>query len=213
MTQTCAFQPKGIRVLLVEDSPTDARLMQETLLNVSSTPYELIHVDQLAKAKQILLSQQVDLVLLDISLPDSHGLQTFLRIHGQAPDVPVVVITGLDDEALGFRSVQEGAQDYLVKGQVTASLLARSMRYAIERERLLRQLREALAKIKTLRGLLPICASCKKIRDDQGYWNQIESYVMKHSEADFTHSICPGCVKTLYPELLGEKSPGLEGKT
>jgi DNA-binding NtrC family response regulator len=177
------------------------------------SPYELIHVDRLAEANRTLLSQQIDLVLLDITLPDSQGLQTFLRIHGRAPQVPVVVITGLEDEELGFRSVQEGAQDYLVKGQVTASLLARSMRYAIERERLLRQNREALAKIKTLRGLLPICFSCKKIRDDQGYWDQIESYVMKHSEADFTHSICPNCANRLYPELYGEKKPGIEGKT
>ena len=127
-TQTSAFQPKVIRVLLVEDSLADARLMQEMFLQSKPTPYELIHVDDLAKAKLTLASEQIDLVLLDISLPDSHGLETFLRIHGQAPHVPVVVITGLDDEELGFRSVQEGAQDYLVKGQVTGSLLARSMR-------------------------------------------------------------------------------------
>lgn len=75
------------------------------------------------------------------------------------------------------------------------------------RERLIRELQEALARIKTLRGLLPICASCKKIRDDSGYWNQIEAYVREHSEATFTHGICPECIRKLYPELLEEASP------
>ena len=71
-----------------------------------------------------------------------------------------------------------------------------------ERENLINKLQDAIAKIKTLRGLLPICSSCKKIRDDKGYWNQIESYIRDHSEAEFTHGICPKCAKKLYPELI-----------
>lgn len=70
-----------------------------------------------------------------------------------------------------------------------------------ERERLIGELQEALAKVKTLSGLLPICASCKKIRDDKGYWNQIEGYIHDHSEAEFSHSICPDCARRLYPEI------------
>jgi len=73
-------------------------------------------------------------------------------------------------------------------------------RYEEERERLISQLKEALSKIKKLSGLLPICASCKKIRDDKGYWNKIESYISNHSEAEFSHGICPDCMKKLYPE-------------
>jgi PAS domain S-box-containing protein len=72
---------------------------------------------------------------------------------------------------------------------------------ALDRERLIVELREALSEVKTLSGLLPICASCKKIRDDKGYWNQIESYIHEHSEAQFSHSICPDCVKELYPDM------------
>jgi PAS domain S-box-containing protein len=71
-----------------------------------------------------------------------------------------------------------------------------------ERERLILELREALAQVKTLSGLLPICASCKRIRDDEGYWNQIETYIQKHSEAEFSHGICPECAKKLYPGLF-----------
>ncbi len=70
-----------------------------------------------------------------------------------------------------------------------------------EREKLIYELQEALNKVKTLSGLLPICASCNKVRDDSGYWNQIEVYIRDHSEADFSHSICPDCAKELYPDL------------
>ncbi len=70
-----------------------------------------------------------------------------------------------------------------------------------EREKLINELQEALNKVKTLSGLLPICSSCKKVRDDSGYWNQIEVYIRDHSEADFSHSICPDCAKELYPDL------------
>jgi len=73
-----------------------------------------------------------------------------------------------------------------------------------ERERLIRDLQEAMEKIKTLKGLLPICANCKKIRNDDGYWQQIEVYIHEHSDADFTHGICPECMKTLYPEFYDE---------
>jgi len=74
-----------------------------------------------------------------------------------------------------------------------------------ERERLIGELQEALAEVKTLSGLLPICASCKSIRDDQGYWQQIEAYIRDHSEAEFSHSVCPECAKKLYPEVFDKK--------
>jgi FixJ family two-component response regulator len=81
-----------------------------------------------------------------------------------------------------------------------------------EREDLIEELRRALAKVKTLSGLLPICASCKKIRDDGGYWNQIESYISKHSEAEFSHGLCPECAGRLYPEIFGDKRPASDEK-
>ena len=121
----------------------------------------------------------------------------------------VVVLTGLDDSATALMALKRGAQDYIAKGDFDHRVLGRSIRYAIERQKLLNKLKDALDHVKTLSGLLPICSNCHKIRDDQGYWERVESYISKRSEATFTHSICPDCVRKLYPDyadrLLSEK--------
>ena len=205
-----------LKVLLVEDNPLDARLIQEMLADIEGTgpvvaTFDLECADQLSAGLEHLVAGGIDVVLLDLVLPDSQGFDTFARTYAQAPQVPIIVLSGLDDVKLAIKAVREGAQDYLVKGQVDSNLLVRSMRYAIERKRaekereqLILELQDALAKVKTLSGLLPICSSCKKIRDDEGYWNQLEAYIQEHSEAMFTHGICPECAKELYPELFGD---------
>jgi PAS domain S-box-containing protein len=105
-------------------------------------------------------------------------------------------------------------QPYYLKGAIAGVIGAArdiTMRVNLEqeREKLIADLQDALAKIKTLKGMLPICASCKKIRDDKGYWNQIEAYVSEHSEAEFTHAICPECAQKLYPQYFSNKpDPG-----
>lgn len=189
---------KRIHVLLIEDNPGDVRLIREALAEAREGSFALECAERLAAGLTRLGQGGIDVALVDLSLPDSWGLDTFVMAHAQAPDVPIVVLTGLDDETLAIRAVQKGAQDYLVKGQADSHVIVRSLRYAIERERLLQKLQEALTKIKILSGLLPICASCKKIRDDKGYWNQIEDYIRDHSEADFSHSLCPACKEELY---------------
>ena len=131
------MESKPIRVLLVEDNLGDADLLQETLAEGASAQFELTGVSRLGEALQRLFEEHFDVVLLDLGLPDSQGLDTFVRTHAAAPDVPIVVLTGLDDEMLAVKAVQAGAQDYLVKGQVDSNLLVRSLRYAIERHRLL----------------------------------------------------------------------------
>ncbi|NDJ24492.1 response regulator [Nostoc sp. B(2019)] len=124
-----------IKVLLVEDNPGDVLLLQEFLKEVTTTRVELIPVESLSQALNYLAKESFDVILLDLSLPDSQGLETFLTTHHQAKATPIIVLTGIDDETLAIRAMQEGAQDYLVKGQVTGDLLVRSMRYAIERQR------------------------------------------------------------------------------
>jgi PAS domain S-box-containing protein len=132
-----------IKILLIEDNPGDARLLRETLMEVESAPFELVHVGQLSEGIQALEEDAFDVILLDLSLPDSQGLDTFRRAQSQVATLPVVVLTGLNDEATATRSLQEGAQDYLVKGQFSGDLLVRSLRYAIERKHAEEALRKA----------------------------------------------------------------------
>jgi sigma-B regulation protein RsbU (phosphoserine phosphatase) len=132
------------RILLVEDNPGDARLIRELLRDADQAAILLEQADLLEDALARLPHGDIDLVLLDLSLPDCHGLQTFTRLHADASNVPIVVLTGLDDEAVALAAVKAGAQDYLVKGQVGTDLLTRSIRYAIERQHLLTELHDLL---------------------------------------------------------------------
>ncbi|BBD61005.1 two-component hybrid sensor and regulator [Nostoc sp. HK-01] len=132
-----------IKVLLVEDNPGDVFLLQELLKEINTVKVELYPVEQLSAALKLLAQDNFDLMLLDLSLPDSQGIDTFVKATSQAKATPIIVLTGLDDETLALRAMQEGAQDYLVKGKVTGDLLVRSMRYAIERQRIEHALRQS----------------------------------------------------------------------
>ena len=189
-----------LRILIVEDNPADTDLIREMLPQTDSLRFESESVPRLSGALARLERKDIDLVLLDLGLPDSQGLPTFHALRKAAPGIPVIVLSGNDDQELAIAAVRDGAQDYLVKGRFGGGLLVRAARYAREREHLISELREALARIKTLSGLLPICAGCKKIRDDKGYWSQVDSYITLHSEARFTHSLCPDCQKKYFPE-------------
>jgi len=126
---------KPYNVLLIEDSPADAGLIREMLSEVGDPTFELDHADRLAKGLERLSAGGIDVVLLDLSLPDSEGLTTLFRVRDQAPRVPIVVLTGLRDVSRAAKAAEEGAQDYLIKGKVDSSTLGRSIRYAIQRTR------------------------------------------------------------------------------
>jgi len=124
--------PPPVRVLLVEDNPGDARLIEELLLEAAAR-FELQSAARLAEALEKIDTGGFDLVLLDLSLPDSHGIDTFHRMAARAPNLPLIVLSGLDDEQLALQTVQKGAQDYLVKGHVDRYNLVRAIRYALKR--------------------------------------------------------------------------------
>ena len=123
-----------IKVLLVEDNPGDAFQLQQALADAGSSDFVVTHVQRLGEAQEHLREDAYAAVLLDLGLPDSHGLETLVLMRSEAPAVPIVVLTGFEDEALALEGVQKGAQDYLGKGQIDGKLLTRSIRYAIERK-------------------------------------------------------------------------------
>lgn len=321
-----------IHVLLIEDNDPLAEMMTQILSRIDGTTFTVETTASLADGLTRLPSGEFDLVLLDLSLPDSNGIESFTQLYNHFPSLPIVVLTALEDETVALTALREGAQDYLIKNEINPRSLTRAIRYAIERkrgeearsqlaaivesshdaiiglsleglivswnsgaetmfgypfedvigrpsdlllpqgqfddmpfmlerlkigqpvkdfegirvrndgtemhlaisvspiknsvgriigasmiardineqkrhqeerERLIGELQAALTQVKTLHGLLPICASCKKIRDDQGYWTQVEVYVMDHSNAEFTHGICPDCLQQYRARLPG----------
>jgi diguanylate cyclase (GGDEF)-like protein len=141
-----------IRVLLVEDNPADARLIKEYFGELKETPFLVSDADCMAGAVDHVVGRHFDVILLDLSLPDSHGLETIHRMHAHAPDMPLIVMTGLDDDELALAAMRHGAQDYLVKGKFDIHLLSRAIRYTIERKRAEAKIKK-LAYFDTLTGL------------------------------------------------------------
>jgi signal transduction histidine kinase len=124
-----------MNVLLIEDNPGDAELVQEALCKGKDGPFALEWVDSLSAGLAHMAEKDIDALILDLALPDSMGLDTLRTVRAQRPDVPIVVLTGLYDNSLGVQAVSEGAQDYLVKGQIDGDLLDRAIRYATVRKR------------------------------------------------------------------------------
>ncbi len=133
----------SLQVLLVEDSPTDAQLFQHVFHRATTGDWQLVYVERLGEAIATCENQSFNVALLDLNLPDSDGLDTVAQFNQAVPDVPIIILTAFDDEELAIQAVAQGAQDYLVKDQVTPQLLRRSIRYAIERSQILQQLRQS----------------------------------------------------------------------
>ena len=155
---TSAMNETPVKILLIEDDVFQVTIVRSLLAKTSTFHFELTHEDRLSTGLQRLQSADFDVILLDLMLPDSSGLETFTRIYREAPEVPIVVLSGNDDEAIAFKAVQQGAQDYLVKSHLRQGMLARALSYAIERQRmwgqLARQKRELEQSEARLRAIL-----------------------------------------------------------
>jgi CheY-like chemotaxis protein len=157
---------------------------------------------------------QIDLILMDVLMPELDGVEACRQIKSRPHlcDIPIIMVTAKSDLSNLQAAFAAGANDYITKPVNSVELLARaSSALALKKEMDCRKAREgellrsndalqkALRDVKVLRGLIPICASCKKIRNDGGFWQQLEEYIGEHSEAEFSHGICQPCVKKLYP--------------
>lgn len=139
------MEDKPIRLLLVEDNPGDAYLFQEAISEATNVTFNTTEVERLEDAIRLLEEGEFDVILLDLILPDGVGYETFLKTHAQAPDIPIIVLTGNNDDALALKCIKRGAQDYLVKGETTSQVLIRTIRHAIERHQLIMELEKTTA--------------------------------------------------------------------
>ncbi|MBI3195113.1 MAG: response regulator [Ignavibacteriae bacterium] len=197
-----------LRVLLIEDDQHDAYMVNGYL----SGSFKVDWVQTLEEGIARLTTREYDVVLADLSLPDSAGNDTMKAVLSAAPNLPIILVSGKHSERFAIKTVGDGVQDFFFKDMLQPDSLRRSIRYSVERkrnererERLLRELREALDKVKALSGLLPMCAWCKKIRDDGGYWHQVEEYLTVHTDAKLTHGICKECSEKIMKEIESNK--------
>ena len=205
-------------ILIVDDSPDQQALLRAILGKAGYT--DLFSANSAKSAFPMLgmdgqeTPPHIDLILMDILMPDLDGVEACRRIKGRPHlcDIPIIMVTAKSDHSNLQAAFAAGAIDYIAKPVNSVELLARASsalalkkemdcRKARERElsRSNEELQKALRDVKVLRGLIPICASCKKIRNDSGFWQQLEEYIGEHSEAEFSHGICQPCVKKLYP--------------
>lgn len=132
-----------IKVLLIEDNPGDALLIRKMLKDAEISRFMVVHSKRLEKGLEYLEDDIFDIILLDLALPDSQGIETFRRANQQSPDLPIIILTGLSDEEFAINAVGQGAQDYLLKAHVDSRLLDRSIKYAIERKRIEEKLKKS----------------------------------------------------------------------
>jgi len=206
------FRPA--RVLVTDDDP-DMLLLTTMILEEEG--YEVMQAKTGSGCLHAVAAFHPDLVLLDVMLPDMSGIKVCQTIKATeaSRNTFVILVSGIrissDYQAEGLNV---GADGYIIKPVTNKEFIARVQSMVRikraedalrekekEQQKLIAKLQEALAEIKTLKGFIPICASCKKIRDDEGYWNQLESYISKHTDCIFTHGICPQCAEEYTREM------------
>ena len=196
---------QNCKILVVEDEKLIGMDIKHRLEKIGYTVLELVRSGEEALIE--IRKQKPSIILMDIMLAGKlDGIETSVIIKKEY-DIPIIFTTSLSDEDTIERAKISEPFGYIVKPASDRDLHIcieiALYRHKIDQERnaLLKTLQEQQEKIKTLSGLIPICAGCKKIRDDSGFWHQVEEYIRSHSNAEFTHSLCPVCMKDLYPEL------------
>jgi DNA-binding response OmpR family regulator len=194
------METKYAVILVIDDQPANLKVLLPFL---KQNNFEVRIAENGDRALQVLDNYQPDIILLDVMMPGMDGFETCSRIKAnkETAGIPVIFMTALDsveDKIAGFKA---GGVDYITKPFQQVEVLARVNTHITLRKQKL-ELEEALAEVKKLSGFLPICAFCKKIRDDEGYWQQVEQYITEHSEAVFSHGVCPTCAEEHYGETL-----------
>ncbi|HPR17471.1 MAG TPA: response regulator [Candidatus Cloacimonadota bacterium] len=197
---------QAARILIVDDEPINVMIADKIL---QKQGYLIVTAANGSEALEKVDGDTIDLILLDIMMPDMNGFEVCSRLQAndKTRNIPVIFLTAVTDKESIVKGFEAGGEDYLTKPFNIPELLARVKTHIAlklardEQQRLIEKLQKALSEIKTLSGLLPICSHCKKIRNDSGYWESVENYVAQHSDAQFSHGICPDCMRQYYPKV------------
>jgi CheY-like chemotaxis protein len=198
-------------ILVVDDNPHNLRLLAGIL---NTHGYKTRLAPNGERALATIRKEAPDLILLDIMMPGMDGYAVCRQLKADRQEIagiPIIFISALHETNDKVKAFSIGGVDYITKPFKSEEVLARVNTHLmlhhlqLQMEKKNAALQKALAEIKILRGLIPICASCKRIRNDEGYWEEIESYISDHSEAIFSHGCCPECIAKLYPEFLARK--------
>lgn len=188
--------PEPLRILIVEDDLIDRRLLERLLAQSSLGKCEVHNADRLAGAVELLQNHSFDVVLLDLGLPDSQGMESAVRLQAQTPQTPIIVLSGLDDANVATQAVQIGVQDYLIKGQVDASLLMRAIRYALERKKAERQLQATELRYRTIFENSAVAIMMVDEQERLLSWNKFTEHLLGMTEPQLLRRH----VKEFYPE-------------
>ena len=207
-----------LSVLYVED---DAAAREEIAVFLKRRVARLVTAANGEEGLAMFRRNRPDLVVTDIQMPVMNGLKMARAMREEYRGIPIIVTTAHSDIANMLEAIDIGVDQYVMKpvdsGKLSAAVekcaeiveyRRAHKRFLAERERLIADLQKALAEIKTLQGILPICSFCKKIRDDKEVWTQLENYISEHTDAQFSHSFCPDCARKMYPQYF----PGKEEK-
>ena len=206
---------KMLNVIMVEDSEDDARLLVRELTRADyQVSYE--RVETAEALKRALAQDQWQVILCDFTMPRFSGKAALHIVREAGLDLPFIYVSGTIGEDVAVEAMKAGAHDYVMKNNLNrlapaverelgeAEVRKRNRLLESDRQRLIEDLQAALAEVKQLSGLLRVCAGCKQIHKPDGTWQTIESYIMEHSEATFTHGLCPKCITRLYPDAADE---------
>ena len=194
---------KPIRVLIVDDQESVRELIRRQLEKIGHNVVG--KASNGLQAIELTKSTLPDIVIMDIEMPKMDGLEATREIMDKYPR-PVVLLTSHEDPEMVRRASQAGACAYLLKPpsaeEIERTMIIAAARFAdlMELRRLNSELKEALDHVKILSGLLPICANCKSVRNDKGYWEAVEEYITENTDVHFSHSLCPACIDKLYPD-------------
>jgi len=204
------IERKTPEILVVDDMPANVQVIS---LILKTKGYKVTVATSGKLALKSVQDNPPDLILLDINMPEIDGYEVCKRLKADEAlkDIPVIFITGITDTDDMVKAFSMGAVDYIAKpfqveevyARVKTHLRLRKLQTELSNS--VSELQKALADIRTLRGIIPICANCKNIRDDAGAWQEVENYVKEHSEVEFSHSLCPACAQKLYPDIEFDK--------